>query len=139
MNLSTKLNYLFIYLFLFLLKSPLQAFKHGLIPLEMEDLNMLSKHYLMELNRNEVANWLDHHTPIESISDLRITYSKINSILIKFNLFVLFLSFPLDVTQRITTPSGFFGPWFNTVAQWAVSQTGVQRFLAAKSQKQAQT
>ncbi|XP_072031409.1 sodium-coupled monocarboxylate transporter 1-like [Amphiura filiformis] len=48
-------------------------------------------------------------------------------------------SFPLDVTERITTPSGFFGPLFNTLAQWSVSQTGVQRFLAAKSQKQAQT
>ncbi|XP_072031595.1 sodium-dependent multivitamin transporter-like [Amphiura filiformis] len=45
---------------------------------------------------------------------------------------------PIDVTERITLPNAIAQSAFVKMSLWAVSQTGVQRFLAAKSKKQAQ-
>ncbi|XP_072022954.1 sodium-coupled monocarboxylate transporter 1-like, partial [Amphiura filiformis] len=45
--------------------------------------------------------------------------------------------FPKDLTARMSFPSMFVGGCLNNLALWAVSQTSVQRMLAAKSLRDA--
>ncbi|XP_071963065.1 putative sodium-dependent multivitamin transporter [Antedon mediterranea] len=48
------------------------------------------------------------------------------------------IQFPWDPTQRMTFLNLVIGGFMNSLPMWAVSQTAVQRFLAAKSIKDAQ-
>ncbi|XP_071832645.1 sodium-dependent multivitamin transporter-like [Apostichopus japonicus] len=49
-----------------------------------------------------------------------------------------FFEFPFDPTVRMTFLGVVFGTWLNSLPLWAVGQTAVQRFLAAKSRRHAQ-
>ncbi|XP_071834313.1 sodium-dependent multivitamin transporter-like [Apostichopus japonicus] len=51
----------------------------------------------------------------------------------RLNLF----EFPFDPTVRMTFLGAVFGTWLNSLPLWAVGQTAVQRFLAAKSVRHA--
>ena len=56
-------------------------------------------------------------------------------LLIKF--FYIGISFNPDPTQRLSIWSLVIGGAFGLFPLWAVNQTAVQRFLAAKSDKEA--
>lgn len=53
------------------------------------------------------------------------------------NFFLCFYSLNPDPTQRLSIWSLIIGGAFGLFPLWAVNQTAVQRFLAAKSNKEA--